>query len=154
MKNFTVVWISGPANHKLSKVSDHAWSDQHKLQFVSMSLMRADEAKAMKKPAFCMHQLQSAYSSWPSYLRKKWAIALICVTLLPKKTGHFENIQQFMSWRCSMSVDGVDKGAEERPSSDPIKWDSLFNLSDDSEFHTSVELEAPIILFLFGSHQC
>lgn len=124
-----------------------------------------------------MHQLQSAYSSWPSYLRKKWAIALICVTLLPKKTGHFENIQQFMSWRCSMSVDGVDKGAEERPSSDLIKWDSLFNLSDDSEFHTSVELGwdwgsnyfvsfwiTPVLrpaicwdfkfMFLFGSRKC
>ena len=47
MKNFSAAWISGSANHKLSNVSDHAWSDQHKL---SMSLMRADEANAMKKP--------------------------------------------------------------------------------------------------------
>ena len=47
MKNFSAAWISGSANHKLSNVSDHARSDQHKL---SMSLLRADEAKAMKKP--------------------------------------------------------------------------------------------------------
>lgn len=44
VKNFSAAWISGSANHKLSNVSDHARSDQHKL---SMSLMRADEAKAM-----------------------------------------------------------------------------------------------------------
>ena len=47
MKNFSAAWISGSANHKLSNVSDHARSDQHKL---SMSLMRADKARAMKKP--------------------------------------------------------------------------------------------------------
>jgi hypothetical protein len=39
--------ISGSANHKLSNVSDYAWSDERKL---SMSLMCADEAKAVKKP--------------------------------------------------------------------------------------------------------
>ena len=47
MKNFSAAWISGSANHKLSNVSNHGRSDQHKL---SMSLLRADEAKAMKKP--------------------------------------------------------------------------------------------------------
>ena len=48
VKNFMVAWISAPANHKLSKVSNHAWSDQHKL---SMSLMRADKAKG--QPFVC-----------------------------------------------------------------------------------------------------
>ena len=43
----SAAWISDSVNHKLSNVSNHARSDQHKL---SMSLMRADEAKAMKKP--------------------------------------------------------------------------------------------------------
>ena len=41
-----------------------------------------------------------------------------------------------------MSADGVDKGAEERPSSDLNKWDSWFNLSDDdSDIHVHVDTE-------------
>ena len=47
MKNFSAAWIAGTASHKLSNVTDHAKSDQHKL---SMSLMSADRAKAMNKP--------------------------------------------------------------------------------------------------------
>lgn len=47
VKNFFTVWIIGSANNKLSNVTDYARSDQYKL---SMSLIHADEAKAMKKP--------------------------------------------------------------------------------------------------------
>ena len=42
-----------------------------------------------------------------------------------------------------MSADGVDKGTEERPSSDLNEWDSWFNLSDDdSDIHVDTECES------------
>ena len=47
VKNFSTAWIAGSANQKLSNVTDHAKSDQHRL---SMSLMSADQAKARNKP--------------------------------------------------------------------------------------------------------
>ena len=47
MKTFSATWIAGSANYKLSNVTDHRRSEQHKL---SMSLVSAERAKAMNRP--------------------------------------------------------------------------------------------------------
>ena len=86
VKNFSAGWISGSANHKLSNTSYHVWSDQHKLL---MSLMHADEAKAMKKPVTTYAPIiKSLLIMDKSLEEKKFDICYA----LPRKIWHFKNI--------------------------------------------------------------
>ena len=94
VKNFSAAWISGSANHKLSNVSDHARSDQHKL---SMSLLRADEAKAMKELITTYAPIAKNILVMDRSLEEKMGKSLTYVTSLPRKTWLFENIQQSTS---------------------------------------------------------
>ena len=46
-KNFSRAWIDGSTNHKTSNISDHATSDQHKVEMIRL---RSEQAKERNEP--------------------------------------------------------------------------------------------------------
>ena len=50
MKNFSSAWVKGSTNQKMSKVVDHATSEQHTTTMVQM---QAGNAKASKVTTTC-----------------------------------------------------------------------------------------------------
>lgn len=67
-KNFSIAWILGSTNQKLSNVLCHAKSDQHKL---SMSLLRTEQAKAANKPVTSYAPIAQSLLSMEKTLQQK-----------------------------------------------------------------------------------